>query len=151
MDIRTPIKWIFVVIVVAVFFAFIPGLLVDVGSISPGDEMSGITISLIQLVALFIPSLAIFMQATLQYSYNEETRGDSHKVGVFDPETYREGVFAAVFLSSLFLTVGLTALIYSLDMPFDMFTGVAAIMTGILLVPALLGFTVLNHLLASGE
>lgn len=111
-------------------------------SISTVSDSSGIAIALIQLVALFAPALALFMQALLRYSADKGDRPWKESgVGGMVANEFRLFVLFSGFFSSLLLINGLLILLISLDLPRAIDIAVTPIAVGLLLVPVMLGLT----------
>ncbi|WP_436926805.1 hypothetical protein [Halosimplex amylolyticum] len=109
---------------------------INVDSISGVSDEGGIALSLIQLIALFIPALAIFTQAILQYSESRANEpGKSGGVGKLGAEELRFFTFMSGAVSSLLLGIGLVMLIAALKLPSSIEVAAVFIMIAILFVP----------------
>lgn len=116
-------------------------------AIRPGSESGGVILGLIQVVALSLPAIAIFVQVLMEYSYREAERsGKGGGVGKFGPDDYRNFILLMGFASVLFLAIGLAAMITLLQTSDALDLSSLPVMLGIILIPFLMGMVVWQRL-----
>lgn len=126
------------VVLFGLLFIAIPALLTPDDVIKATGSEGDLVLSLVQLVALVIPALAIFTQVLMEFSYRrEEQSGKSGGVGRFGPDVFRGGVVMGAGISSLFLSMGLVSLLHSLQLPEGTSAGVLLILLGVAYIPGL--------------
>lgn len=123
-------RWLGGAFLFGVLFVAIPAFL------TPEDIIN--TASAEGRLVLGLPTLAIFTQTLLEFSYRgSEQPGKSGGVGRFGPEEFRGSVVMGAGVSSLFLSLGLVSLLYSLQLPEGTAVGVGLILLGVSFIPAL--------------